>query len=309
MDSIDELPIESLRALADARPTDAATRRIVEGALRASKMGESRAPSSPLFGKWMVPAFAAAAVAVVAVVGAQSDRQPEGLGEQGRHMAAAKADLRFPEKGSVQEASESETRFGVGPHRIAIEPGGRLRVELAEPNATELRVEQGRAHFDVEHLSTGQRFLVRTEQVLVEVVGTRFSVSSAGTCSVVAVDEGRVRITDAQGVQRFLSAGGEHRFCGDRKGTEAEGLLREALVLVSSGNELEKAAGLLSRFRSANPGGILGEEALYHLCLVEARLGHADKARALGDEFFASFPDSDRAERLREWLQQPAEVH
>lgn len=273
-----EASLQALRSLSGARPPRSAEARIVARAL------ERRNPGRSSFRLILAGAGALAAAGVVWVGVSQRPIQGEAL------LAA----------GDSIRGVEGPTTFAVGPHRVLVEPGGSLHVEHAEPNVSELRVEGGRALFEVESLAPGQSFKVRTDQVLVEVVGTRFAVEAAGGCSGVAVEEGRVRITDGRGAQVFLGAGESRRFCGN-PAAEA-GLLREALVLLSGGEELERAAGLLTRFRAGHPDAVLDEEALYHLFLLRARLGQPDEARALAGEFLERYPASDRAERLGAWL-------
>lgn len=285
-----EASILALRSLAEAKPPAAAEARIVRKAL-AARRGRERAP---LFG---VRNFAlAAGVAAVAVgVFVITDTEAPAV-------SPTAASPLLVEAGESIRSAEAPTSFAVGPHRVLVAPGGSVRVEHAEPNTSELRVEDGLARFEVEHLSPGQSFKVRTDQVLVEVVGTRFSVEAAGFCSEVTVEEGRVRVGFGRGDQTFLGAGESRRFCGDPAAAAGAPLLREALVLLSGGQDLERAARLLGEFRASHPDRVLDEEALYHLCLVRARLGQADDARALADEFLERYPGSDRADRLEQWL-------
>ncbi|HEY0839749.1 MAG TPA: FecR family protein [Vulgatibacter sp.] len=280
-----EASILALRAMSEARPPASAEARIVRRAL-AARQGRERAP---LLGLRHL-SFAAGLATVAAGVFVLSDVQ------------APEAAPLVAEAGDSIHSAEAPTSLAVGRHRVLVAPGGSVRVEHAEPNTSELRVEDGLAHFEVEHLSPGQSFKVRTDQVLVEVVGTRFSVEATGSCSEVTVDEGRVRVGFGRGERTYLGAGESRRFCGDPAGTAGAPLLREALVLLSGGQELERAAGLLAEFRAGQPDRVLDEEALYHLCIVKARLGRADEARALADEFMESYPGSERAERLGQWL-------
>ncbi len=290
-----EASIHALRSLSDARPSPAAERRMVARALASMPHGK---PARRWILRPLAVAGGLAAVAalftVLALPGIREAPSPH------PQLAATTE----PGTGSVRQAVDQPTSFTVGAHSVHIDVHGSLRVEHAEANAIDLRVVQGRAYFEVEPLGPGQSFKVRTEQVLVEVVGTRFSVESRGRCSVVAVEEGRVRVTDHRGNRDHLSAGNQRQFCSD--GDAAAELLREALVLVSQGRELERAARLLSRYRADHPGGVLEEEALFHLCLVKARLGETSAALELADEFRQRFPGSDRAERLGHWLDEAA---
>src|SRR5690606_34496484 len=124
--------------------------------------------------------------------------------------------------------------------------GASLRVEGADSLLTELRLLAGEATFEVEPLGPGEGFRVRTDEVLVEVVGTRFTVRAQERCSEVLVAQGRVRVSTVRGAGRILGVGAEERFCPQ---AASDSLLREALLLVSSGKELERAAELLIRYR------------------------------------------------------------
>lgn len=93
---------------------------------------------------------------------------------------------------------------------LAIEPGTDVLVsELGAAQAFHVR--SGAVRADVAKLAPGHRFLVRTDDVEVEVRGTSFRVEKAlepcaGTMTRVAVSEGRVWVRHA-GVESVLGAG------------------------------------------------------------------------------------------------------
>ena len=275
----------ALRQLAGKQAPADVERRIVEGAL-------ARRTPAFAWGKAFVGLALAGAATAAVVIGLRVDTPtPVPL--------PVAAGPEAPAAGSVREAGT----FAVGPHRVEVASGGSVRFASVDPGAAEFRVEHGSAVFDVEKLAPGESFRVRTDQVLVEVVGTRFEVGADGDCSSVSVTEGRVRVTQPNGVS-YLTVGESGRYCAptDRDRTSGDALVRDALVLVSGGRELQRAAALLEQYRTEHPGGALEEEALFHLTLVKARLGDAAGAERLAASFRQRFPDSPRAQRLDEWL-------
>ena len=151
-------------------------------------------------------------------------------------------------------------------------------------------------------LEAGGAFKVRTPHVLVEVVGTRFVVDAAETCTTVRVTEGRVRVT--HGAPVLLGPGDERAFCGTPPTPPAGDLadLRDALAMIAEGRDLDGAATRLEGYARRRPDGPLLEEALFHLALVHARQGHQAEAVDAGRRFLRRFPESRRAARLRQEL-------
>lgn len=270
---------ELLASLRGATPTREAQERIVQGSLR--RMKKRPRLSQPL-------GFSFAAVAAALTMGL------------GLHwLAPASPDGNhplFPPKGSLHAATEVPSSFSIGPHEVHLSPASTVQVEAAERNLTELRVEAGSALFDVAPLAEGASFRVRTDHILVEVVGTRFTVRNDGSCSLVLVEEGKVLVTDVSGATNLLLPNQQRRYC---PGQTADHLLREALVSISRGEGLDQAAELLARYLREAPDSALEEEALFHLALVHARLGNHDEARRLAGDFEGKFPHSGRLDRLR----------
>lgn len=217
----------------------------------------------------------------------------------GLHLWGPAPGPALPPKGSLHAATEAPSSFRVGAHEVVLSPESQVEVTAAEPELIELLVTSGTATFDVSPLGPGEIFRVRTEHVLVEVVGTRFSVQSERVCSTVVVEEGRVRVSDTEGAVVELAPNQKRRFCPQDR---ADALLREALVLISGGGSIEEAIELLEAYLDSAPGSALEEEALFHLCLAHARLGHAEEARRLAARFRERFPQSTRLERLERGL-------
>ncbi|WP_373047585.1 FecR domain-containing protein [Vulgatibacter sp.] len=277
----------ALRSLAGMEPSAAVQRRIVEGALA------RRRPSFPWAKVFTGLALAGAATAALVLTAGLETQAPV-------VPSAPLASVEAPAAGAVRQAG----RYAVGPHRIEVATGGTLHFDSVAAGAAAFRVEAGSASFEVEKLQEGESFRVRTGQVLVEVVGTRFEVAAEGECSSVAVSEGRVRVTESAGI-RYLAAGETGRYCGaatvDRQ-SGGEALVREAVVLVSRGEDLQRAAALLERYRADFGGGPFEEEALFYLTLAKARLGERAAADDLAAQFRQRFPGSARVERLEQWL-------
>ena len=279
-----EWSTSALRSLAGTLPPPDVRRRIVEGALARR---ERRTPWAKIVtGLALAGAATAAAVLVFQPVAPPT-------------TPAAPAPL-VAQVGDVAGAG----RFAVGPHLVDVADGGSVRFASVDPTSAEMLVEAGSATFDVEPLGVGGSFRVRTGQVLVEVVGTRFEVAADGACSTVAVSEGRVRVTDADGT-RYLGLGESGRYCAraPEANTRGEALVREAVVLVSRNQDLPRAAELLERYRTTFAGGPFEEEALFYLTLVKDRLGDRPAAEELAKSFRSRFPGSPRAERLDKWLE------
>jgi ferric-dicitrate binding protein FerR (iron transport regulator) len=147
----------------------------------------------------------------------------------------------------------------------------------------------------------------------VQVVGTRFQVTSLPSCTVVAVEEGKVQVTDAEGRSDAVASGERRTFCAppakiamdDEPGTEQ---IREALVLVSSGKDLERAARMLAEYREQHPDGVFAEEALFHLCVIDLRLSRVQQAAELSEAFARRFPNSPRARTLADLVRRAREA-
>jgi ferric-dicitrate binding protein FerR (iron transport regulator) len=278
--------IEMLRRLGRARPPAAVEARIVRGAL--ARMERRTAPRwHPA--AWTVAAAAAAAIALAVIV------PTAGEGPAVPAIAA----------GSTLAADAGPASFSLGNHRVAVAPAGRVLVERLQGRSADLRLQDGEATFEVEPLAAGEAFRVFTERATVEVVGTVFTVAEDGTCTRVAVERGKVRASGTDGAVRLLGAGEAARFCAGEVpagvALPGEARVREAIRLLAQNRELERAADLLASYRAEFPDGVFEEEALFHLCRIEAQLGRTDQAARLADEFVARFPESARAGRIRQW--------
>lgn len=277
---------ERLRRLGQARPSAAVEARIVRGTFARMERRASR--------RWMPALVTAAAAAAAAVTFVVARPTPV----DGPAVATIGA-------GSALVADGAARTYALGDHAVEVAPASRVTVERLEGRAALLRLEKGEASFEVAPLSGDERFRVVAGHASVEVVGTRFTVRDEADCTVVAVTRGKVRAAGREGTGRFLGAGETARFCAADPAVAAalpgEAGVREAIRLLTEGRELDRAAELLGRYRSAYPDGVFQEEALYNLCRIEAQLGNDDRAAALADEFVARFPGSARAGRIRHW--------
>ena len=170
-----------------------------------------------------------------------------------------------------------------------------------DPTRAELVLERGKATFAVTPLRNGGQFRVRAGRLLVEVVGTRFSVESNRGCTEVSVSQGKVSVDDG-GQKIYLAAGDARLFCKEQISSAplpGEATIRQALALIREA-ELDRAIELLQGYLRQQPGGVFEEESLFYLCLAHSRLGHRDEARQLASRFLSRFPGSRRAGRLQE---------
>ena len=279
---IDEPRLQQiLGSLRNAAPPPEVRERIVRQAIK-------RVGRRPVVARGFEVALAASAAAVAVGIG---------LHLWGPDAAPVQS---LPARGSLHTAGTLPTSFKIDAHEVHLSPESEIEVIAAEPGRIELALKAGRATFDVEPLGEGEVFRVRTAHVLVEVVGTRFAVQSEPHCSMVTVEEGRVRVSDTAGTVVYLQPNQQRRFCPD----SGDALLRRALVLISGGDSLEEAVRLLEEYLASSPSRALEEEALYHLCLAHARLGHQEEARERAEEFRRKFPESARLERLERGLAQ-----
>jgi ferric-dicitrate binding protein FerR (iron transport regulator) len=242
----------------------------------------------------------AAGVAVVAVVLVwvwPRQPAPADVGAGGLAPVTAPAAIQAGDKGK---------RLVVGQHEVQLAPQTRVRLVRSAPDGTELVLESGKARFLVK--PRAGRFRVRAGPLLVEALGTDFSVEARGACGRVEVARGTVRVTVGQQKVQLV-AGQARTFCpkvarpSKPLGGEAE--VRQALGILASGKDLEKAARLLGSYLEQHPGGAFEQEALFHLCAVEMRLGHHDRAQRLAATFAQKYPGSRRAQRLRELVSRP----
>jgi hypothetical protein len=167
-------------------------------------------------------------------------------------------------------------------------------------------VSGGRVGFEVRPLRPRGAFRVRTSQVRIDVVGTRFSVDASVRCTRVEVARGLVQVTASHapgaGVHR-LGPGAGRTFCRPPSSKEVlsaeERMIRRALSLLLDKKDIERADDALARYLARYPGGEFAQEALFQRILVKRRLGQRDRADLLTDRFLARFPASPLSRRLR----------
>jgi len=164
---------------AGAGPTPAAWHRLRQ----ARDGGRARAPR-----RWVLPVVAAAGLALAA--GGWLARRP-------RPLTFVVAGGQVEANGYVLGAgpAATELRFSDGT-RVRLERGCRMSVGAPGPHGARLRVEDGRAHFEVVH-RPGADWSVEVGPYRVQVTGTVFDVrwSSAEEAAAVALRAGSVRVT------------------------------------------------------------------------------------------------------------------
>ena len=277
-----------LRRVGRGQVGDAIRLRIEQGSLL--RLPERRAPRRP----WLFVAAGASlaaglAIGLLAVPVAPEPAAPLSMVEV------------LPRLEEVTTVDAPRT-VSAGRHRLEVQAYSSVVVREAA-GRIEVRLLGGTARFQVAPLRVDELFEVRTGRVVAQVVGARFEIADLPSCSLVAVDQGSVQVTDAQGRRDAVGAGERRTFCAppaklpdvDEPGTDE---VREALVLVSSGKELERAAQLLSDYRAQHPDGVFAEEALFHLCIIDLRLARVPQAAELSEAFAQRFPNSPRARTL-----------
>jgi ferric-dicitrate binding protein FerR (iron transport regulator) len=285
------------RILGQATPGEDAEERMTEGALRRMQQQRTRQGNIK-----RGLAVAAAAAVVLAALGAGRWLALPTVPERPRVAVAPLA------KPPVWTATDRPASFTLGPHRIELSAGGKLSLERAEPSSPRLSLQEGQAGFRVQPLGEGGSFVVQTRHVRVEVVGTAFRVIADERCSQVRVSEGKVRATVLTTAEtHLLDAGKERSFCGKPVLSESLGpgakMVRRALFLLASGEDLAQADRLLTRYLERYPKGPFVEEALFHRVFATRRQGQEEQAKSLARDFLRRFPDAPRAARLRDWLE------
>ncbi|WP_428263068.1 FecR domain-containing protein [Haliangium sp.] len=281
--------IAVLRAVrAEARMPPEVAQRIVDGAH--ARRRRRRAV-------WLgVPCVVAAAAALALWLGRAPRPSTPGGGPTPAQPALTPAPV------AVHASGADSAAVALGAHRAELAPHTRLQVLPAAAEDVALVLTTGQAGFAVEPLAPGHGFRVATGDVLVEVVGTRFTVALEDGCTWVAVDEGRVRVTPADAAPVELDPGARRTFCtgaGAAQAVPGEGWVREALALVSAGREPARAAALLERYLATYERGVFAEDAMFHLALLYRRLDRHDDARRVARGFVERFPSSRRAAHLR----------
>jgi hypothetical protein len=215
---------------------------------------------------------------------------------------AVQASGLVPAPVAVHASGADATDVALGAHLVHL--AAESRVEVTRPPGADvaLALAAGSAEFIVAPLAAGHGFRVATDTVLVEVMGTRFTVGIADGCTAVAVTEGVVRVTPASGDAGELAAGARRTYCpatAEDGAVPGERWVREALVLVSENRDAVRATILLERYLAYHARGVFAEDAMFHLTLLYRQQGRGKDAARLAGHFIARFPGTRRAERLR----------
>jgi transmembrane sensor len=243
---------------------------------------------------WIGAPMAVAAAAALVVWLARASGPEPGIAAPGNGLAPAPV--------AVHASGADAVEVALGAHQVHLAPESRVEVIRAPGADVDLALARGSAEFSVAPLVAGHGFRVATDTVLVEVVGTRFSVSLTDGCTAVAVTEGVVRVTPASGDTAELRAGGQQRFCpatAEESAVAGERWVREALVLVSENRDAARAMILLERYLAHHERGVFAEDAMFHLSLLYRQQGRGEDAARLAGHFVERFPGTRRAERLR----------
>jgi ferric-dicitrate binding protein FerR (iron transport regulator) len=284
-------PLRMLRA-EGAMPAEV-QQRIVRGSLQRVAR---RRRQKQLF--WLAAPCAAAAVAGLVVWLARAPGRP------GEVEAPGVATTLTPAPTAVHVTAADAERLALGAHRVDIAPHSRVEVMPSQGADVDLVLTDGKVELEVNPLPAGHGFRVATSAALVEVVGTRFTVALEDGCTWVAVSEGVVRVTPANGDLDQLRAGARRTYCAaaaEESPEAGEGWMREALVQVSTGRDPARATALLERYLAHHAEGVFAEDAMFHLGVLYREQGRRADASRLVRRFLQWFPNSSRAERLRQF--------
>lgn len=275
---------EILGRLAGAQPPPTVQDRIVRGAM-------ARASTPPRRWRWLagVPIASATALLVAWVLWVRpTTYQPI-------------------EAGFVHQPRAAAAKYAIGPAEIDVSTGAHLRVERATPENVALVLTAGRIAANVRPLAAGRSFEIRSPHGTVRVVGTRFVVE-VSDCTYVSVSKGAVLLegTSEKEAAR-VSAGQQRALCPHEEPPLADdhgrSWVREAMGLITRGEDPDTATRLLERYLDTYPNGLFAEEATFHLVFLLEGRGHRREAASMARRFLATFPDSRRSAELQRLLE------
>lgn len=209
------------------------------------------------------------------------------------------------------EGGRAAIALSTGTHVIV---GAGSDVAIAETGATQsFTLHAGSIHADVAKLVTGERFLVHTDDVEIEVRGTSFTVSlvtadpscGGGTPTRLVVDEGVV-VVRAAGVEDRVAAGEEWpRGCGPStvQSPATDPTVGPTPPLVAA-NGTKQGAPSIAAVTSpplASPplptgSDLAAQNDLFAQATAEKQRGDTAKAIAAYERFLAKYPGSTLAE-------------
>ena len=110
----------------------------------------------------------------------------------------------------------------LGEHQLEMQENSKLSLEQLTNDALQFRVKRGKTRFSIAKLKRRESLQVRAGDVIVHVVGTRFTVANDGQCVTVAVTEGKVKTV--RGKQSdFIAAGGTKQYCDSARHSASDG--------------------------------------------------------------------------------------
>jgi transmembrane sensor len=203
--------------------------------------------------------------------------QPPVVSDGGRASSAPR-DVREAQSIVLADASRA----------LALEPGTEIAVEEDSPALVQLRLDRGRARFDVTP-RTERSFEVRAGKVLVKVVGTVFDVEVVADRVGVSVEKGMVVVDWGRG-QKRLSAG-EHGWFPPvvlSDGAEAAG--PDTAAHASGGGK-----GTSSRRAAAAPPTEPNVQDLFAQADSQRARGNPARAAELLKQILREYPEDPRA--------------
>lgn len=265
------------------------------------------------------------AVAATAVASALIGPQVSVFDKTGKPLAhgeTANVPMKLAEGTTIVTENADPVGLDLGAHRLEMHPESSLTLSSLEAKALSLRLNSGNLSARVHKLGHGERFSVAAGTVLVEVVGTIFSVGFTDSGVAVEVQEGEVRIVHGSQKDR-LAAGGRRVFPGIRvadsgadlrskaampgrqaERRSAESLTEEEKVFSRAQKALiqevnpGKAIPHFRQYLDRYPSGMFVPEALIHLGEACEKLGDFSCAQNHYRKFMQSYPDDSRSVRV-----------
>ncbi|MBI5546882.1 MAG: FecR domain-containing protein [Deltaproteobacteria bacterium] len=189
-------------------------------------------------------------------------------------------DVTPAQHGAALVASDKPRSIAVPSGAMARLDRGRATVARRDEREERLRLESGSISVTVPRLESGRAFFVQTEEVEVQVHGTRFRVVEETSGTTVTVDEGLVEIRPlGPGRSATMLRPGESRSI-EPLATFRARIKAEAVGALDRG-EIAPAERSLRELLATEPEPLLGAEA--HAMLAWAAAGRGDRPTALSE--------------------------
>lgn len=233
---------------------------------------------------------AAVAAVVLEVQGTVGERASDT--DQTKRVAA---NQKFGEGTWIETPQAASIRLAIGPHRAQVGRETRVKMDRMSGDHLAFSLARGRLLFNVDPLPKGRTLAVRSGELVVEVVGTVFSVERSADCSDVKVIEGRVR-TSFRGNADSIGAGQTKRFCEAARDPNRAAEPQVAGVTAPGSTIPSTPIPLPQRqLGRAEAGGgsrdLTDEERVFRRGIETLKSGGSLEARASFDDYLRQYPN------------------